>query len=400
MVYNVYLPSELQDEVAVLRSCRFGVRRTWFPSGGTLYSSGFAQNSKNKQHSMAVMSRSYGYGIYIYPLNFKMRVECYEGMPSVKLVDGPSPLEGLVVFKPDRYVCYNGFTPRAAELVCRELGFPAAEEYSAQALLTSAKKNSIQRLSCQEGSSFQSLKDCPLETTECFPIQTVRLRCQSSQVICEHLGHVYHGYWDSSVTDFGSRLTLTCVEGYVINGSATLQCVGLPGWSTYFPVWNASVPSCVRDGHQTTFIGYILGVLLGVIVALIVLTIAWFNYQQKRRLRRPDVPNQSNDHTNDGQLQYRRETERGVSLNPASNDTGTVSGPLTDHPGSKLGSSSTHQDNQYHMYHDIAEADKMSCHHAGIETTSLTHEYLSLQETPPDQNDCYREHEYSTRILK
>ncbi|XP_071490388.1 uncharacterized protein [Diadema antillarum] len=46
-------------------------------------------------------------------------------------------------------------------------------------------------------------------------------------------------------------MTLTCGEGFIISGSATLQCVRLPGWSTYFPVWNASVPYCRAVDNAT-----------------------------------------------------------------------------------------------------------------------------------------------------
>ncbi|XP_071488231.1 uncharacterized protein [Diadema antillarum] len=61
---------------------------------------------------------------------------------------------------------------------------------------------------------------------------------------CDKLDIVPNGKWDSNVTWFGSMVTLTCEEGYVMKGGATLQCVALPGRSTYFPVWNSSVPSC------------------------------------------------------------------------------------------------------------------------------------------------------------
>ncbi|XP_072163804.1 uncharacterized protein [Diadema setosum] len=61
---------------------------------------------------------------------------------------------------------------------------------------------------------------------------------------CDQLDIVQNGKWDSNMTRFGSIVTLSCEEGYVVNGSATLQCVALPGRSTYFPVWNSSVPSC------------------------------------------------------------------------------------------------------------------------------------------------------------
>ncbi|XP_072163903.1 complement component receptor 1-like protein [Diadema setosum] len=61
---------------------------------------------------------------------------------------------------------------------------------------------------------------------------------------CGQLDNVQHGHRDSNIARFGSIVNLTCEDGYVINGNATLQCVGLPGRSTYFPVWNSSLPSC------------------------------------------------------------------------------------------------------------------------------------------------------------
>ncbi|XP_072164208.1 uncharacterized protein [Diadema setosum] len=64
-----------------------------------------------------------------------------EGKPSVKLVGRPSPLEGLVLLEPDRYVCSDGFGAAAAEAVCGELGFPAAREYSDQTVPTTAARN-------------------------------------------------------------------------------------------------------------------------------------------------------------------------------------------------------------------------------------------------------------------
>ncbi|XP_072180890.1 uncharacterized protein [Diadema setosum] len=347
------------------------------------------------------MGFSYTYGIYIYPVKFEMRVECYEGTPPVKLVDGPSPFEGLVVIKPDSYVCHDGFTAKAAEVICGELGFPAAEEYSPKTLLSTAKRNNYQRLSCPEGNSFQRVMYCSPATTRCPSKQIVRLKCRDSLGSCNNPGHMYHGYWNSSITEFGSRLTLTCVEGYVINGSATLQCVVPPGWSTYFPVWNASVPSCLRVGdnaHEVKVIVYVLGTPLPVIFALLILSTAWCNWLRKRRHRHPHASNQPNDHSNDRQLQHPRETNRGFSLNPARADSSTLSCPLTDK--SKLETLSAQQENPEHVYQDITEVDKMPCHHAGVEATSLTHEYLSLQETPLEQNDCCEEHEYATRIWK
>ncbi|XP_072181488.1 C4b-binding protein alpha chain-like [Diadema setosum] len=61
---------------------------------------------------------------------------------------------------------------------------------------------------------------------------------------CDQLAIVQNGTWDSNRSWFGSIVTLTCDQGFIINGSVTLQCVGLPGRSTYFPAWNSSMPSC------------------------------------------------------------------------------------------------------------------------------------------------------------
>ncbi|XP_072180889.1 uncharacterized protein [Diadema setosum] len=340
---------------------------------------------------------NFGFGIYIYPVKFMMMAECYEGIPSVKLVDGHSLSEGLVVLEPDSYVCYDGFTNKAAELVCRELGFPAAEEHSAQSLPRTAKGNSYQQLSCPEGNAFQSVMDCLPTTTKCLLKKVVRLKCQGSSGSCDHPGDVPYGYWDSNVTNFGSRLTLTCDEGYVIYGNATLQCVQLPGWSTYFPVWSASIPPCLRvdhKGHETS-VAYILGALLCIISTLSIVSIA-FCKLQKRRHRPLEASDQSNGHTHDGQLQHPRETDNGVSLNPASPDSGTVSRPLTDHQVNGPGTLSAHQENPYHISQNIAEVDMTSCHRAEVEKTSFLprQEYHSLQETSTALDECYQDRDY------
>ncbi|XP_072180891.1 uncharacterized protein [Diadema setosum] len=343
------------------------------------------------------MRFSYTYGIYIYPVKFEMRVKCYEGTPPVKLVDGPSPFEGLVVIEPDSYVCYDGFPEKAAEVICGELGFPAAEEYSAQALPSTVQRNNYQRLSCP-GNSYQRVMDCSPATTRCPLQQIVRLKCRDSLGSCDDPGHVYHGYWNSSITNFGSRLTLTCVEGYVINDNATLQCVVLPGWSNYFPVWKASVPSCLRVGNNglKTGVAYTLGALLCVISTLSLVSIAFCKQLQKRRQRPLAASDRSNGHTNDAHLQHLRETDRGVSLNPARADSGTVSDPFPDPPDNRHGTLSTHQENPYHISQNLAEVDMTSCHRAEVEKTSFPprQEYHSLQETSKAQDECYQDRDY------
>ncbi|XP_071488078.1 uncharacterized protein [Diadema antillarum] len=272
-----------------------------------------------------------------------MNVKCLEEIPSVKLVGEPSPLDGLVVLESDRYICIDGFTVEAANLVCRELGFPAVKDYTAQIIPNTATSDWTQWLSYSTGCQRARVKDCLLNKTECEWNKAVRLRCQEpgflgcyrdnrhsfqalyvsgfhvqsdeecvstcrrksenhdiaivnertctcyqseaftnfisgvssapywtpetigelkpdpqihclfnlSVGFCEHPGPVSDGCWDSNITSFGSKMTLTCGEGFIISGSATLQCVRLPGWSTYFPVWNASVPYCRAVDNAT-----------------------------------------------------------------------------------------------------------------------------------------------------
>ncbi|XP_071486085.1 uncharacterized protein [Diadema antillarum] len=110
-----------------------------------------------------------------------MTVECYEGIPLVKLVDGPSSLEGLVVIESDKHACWDGFTPKVAELVCGELGFPAAKEYTNQFILadgTTATQDKTLVLSCGEGTGSLSTVDCLKTTTQCSSNRIVRLHCR------------------------------------------------------------------------------------------------------------------------------------------------------------------------------------------------------------------------------
>ncbi|XP_072164209.1 uncharacterized protein [Diadema setosum] len=111
---------------------------------------------------------------------FKLKVQCFSG---------------LVLLQPDSYVCYDGFNDKATELICGELGFLAAEEYSIQSLPRTATRNKTQRLTCS----------------------------QVSVAVCDHPSHVANGDWSSNIARFGSMITLTCREGYIIDGGAILQ---------------------------------------------------------------------------------------------------------------------------------------------------------------------------------
>ncbi|XP_071511200.1 uncharacterized protein [Diadema antillarum] len=264
-----------------------------------------------------------------------------QGIPSVKLIDGHSHLDGLLVTGSGNYVCFDGFSNITAKLVCKELGFPAAKEFSGQILTSkhTAAGRRVERLSCSNGSL--RLDECLSTTIECSSNRAVRLKCREpgflgcykdnehefqavsnfgfgvhsdeecistclqypvnysvavmhqegcmcfqSEVyttalsggsfshnwtcplrtqlesdqfysfilsvgFCDHPGIVPNGVWDSNITRFGSKITLACGREFVVNGSATMQCMGLPGRSTYFPVWNTSTPSC-REARKET----------------------------------------------------------------------------------------------------------------------------------------------------
>ncbi|XP_072176424.1 uncharacterized protein [Diadema setosum] len=198
---------------------------------------------------------------------------------------------------------------------------------------------------------------------------------------CDHPEIVPNGSWDSDITSFGSKITLTCDEGYTVNGSAILQCVGLPGWSTYFPVWNASVPSCRavesknkdaawQDGNITTmptqsiestaqdpesqendYITFILGTFLVVFAVVGILSIAWCRHQQKRH---PEASGQSNVNSREEQSQLnplntstQGSTDGVVSLHSTSIDTYSAGRILPQHPGNKSGGAIGHRENTY-----------------------------------------------------
>ncbi|XP_072163656.1 uncharacterized protein [Diadema setosum] len=369
-----------------------------------------------------VSRRSFGYGsIYTLPMKLKMCVACFEGIPSVKLIDGPSPLEGIVVLSPDRYVCYDGFNNEAAELICGELGFPAAEEYSPQIPPSITTWNRRQRTSCLDG--YIRLEECLSHRNDCPRILTVRLKCRDSHGFCDYPGDVSNGYWDSNITSFGSEMTLTCGQGFILTGNPTLQC-GRSGWSTYFPVWNASVPSCravknktsdkdfqdvenhttttpntnndtseiqltqefsskgiiatSTSGLETDVTTYTMATLLCVVLILLsILSMAWCK-QHKKRGRPTEASNPSNENPNDRQVQMYpvdtstenpRTTEH-VLLESARTDIGAHGHHLPNHPVALLETTIAQQQDPDHIYQDAAEVNQGYCQPSGIEQTS------------------------------
>ncbi|XP_072176789.1 uncharacterized protein [Diadema setosum] len=258
------------------------------------------------------------------------------------------------------------------------------------------------------GGSFSHNWTCPLRTQlESDQFYSFNL----SVGFCDHPGIVPNGLWDSNITRFGSKITLACGREFVVNGSATMQCMGLPGRSTYFPVWNTSTPSCrearketnddewedvnvsikptqsmqnTSNGHRPTiqvltsfgettvtvtssshtepdtelyemsFITYILGTLLGVVFAVPVILsmiIAWWKHQKKRR---PEASSQSNVSSSEEQSQLNPlntstpgSTDGVVSLHSTSIDTYSAGRILPQHPSNKSGGAIGHRENTY-----------------------------------------------------
>ncbi|XP_072164454.1 uncharacterized protein [Diadema setosum] len=257
------------------------------------------------------------------------------------------------------------------------------------------------------GESFSHNWTCPLSTQlESDQFYSFNL----SVGFCSHPGIVPYGFWNSNITRFGSKITLTCGKEFVVNGNATMQCVGLSGRSTYFPVWNTSTPSCREAGNETNddewedgnistkptqsrqntsnghrqttqiltsfgettvtslsreysnpdtelyemnFFTYILGTLLGVVFAVIVILsmiMAWWKHQKKRR---PEASGQSNVNSSEEQSQLNPlntstpgSKDRVVSLHSTSIDTYSAGRVLPQHPGNKFGDIG-HRENAY-----------------------------------------------------
>ncbi|XP_071512027.1 uncharacterized protein [Diadema antillarum] len=173
----------------------------------------------------------------------------------------------------------------------------------------------------------------------------------------------------------GSEITLTCGQGFVIEGSATLQCMRLPGWSSYSPVWNSSVPSCRplnttddNQGHRSTakyrenttnviqtaeemtaetdsdsgrlatqiIIVSTVGTILGFFsILLFIGCIVWCIHRRKKKRRRPADSNSS-------------------SANITSNSC-AVHHSSTEHPDNRIGDASSGRKKVYQIYQNSAQ---------------------------------------------
>ncbi|XP_072166809.1 uncharacterized protein [Diadema setosum] len=177
----------------------------------------------------------------------------------------------------------------------------------------------------------------------------------------------------------GSTITLTCGQGFVIEGSATLQCMRQPGWSTYYPVWNSSIPSCRplnttddnqgKDEHihrttakyrenttnviQTTedttaetesdsrglatqiIIVSTVGTFGLFSILLFIGCIVWYIHRRKKKRRRPEDSSSSS-----------------ANITP---DSCAVHHSLTEHPGNRIGDASSRQKKVYQIYQNSAQ---------------------------------------------
>ncbi|XP_071504803.1 uncharacterized protein [Diadema antillarum] len=220
-------------------------------------------------------------------------------------------------------------------------------------------------------------------------------------------------------------MKLTCGPGFTLIGNANLQC-GRSGWSTYFPVWDKSVPFCrevenktndnednedvtnytttpntnnASSGTQATqefssqriiatstlvsdlgtdVTTYTMATLLCVVLILLsILSMAWCK-QHKERGRPTEASNPSNENPNDRHVQLYpvdtstespRTTEH-VLLESARTDIGAHGHHLPNHPVALLETTIAQQEDPDHIYQDAAEVNQGYCQPSGIEQTS------------------------------
>ncbi|XP_071501093.1 uncharacterized protein [Diadema antillarum] len=136
--------------------------------------------------------------------------------------------------------------------ICRGLRKVAGLAVMHQGGCLCLSSEKLEAISTHRGYRFLQQWSC-LSMSDLQSRQDLYYAFNVSYGFCEQLDIIQHGQWDTNMTWFGSIVTLTCDKDYVINGSAALQCVGQTGRSTYFPVWNSSVPSCEAvDSNKST----------------------------------------------------------------------------------------------------------------------------------------------------
>ncbi|XP_072164449.1 uncharacterized protein [Diadema setosum] len=295
-----------------------------------------------------------------------------------------------------------------------------------QLTLTDCSSNKAVRLKCQE--PFGELESerrnsqkwtCPSQVDQ-ESDQLVHESFNISVGFCVHPGHVSNGHWDSDMTYFGSEITLICDEGYIVNGSATLQCVWLPGRSTYFPTWNGSIPFCwkfesVTKGGTTTTLTptqnadyisnegllpyelttlpeitatssltsevpenngdvFAMAALLCVVPILLAILVIVLCRHHKKRRRSSQISNQSIRQLEmlriDNPNQNLSSTDH-VVLNTTIADGVAEGHPSQNHHGNIFRDVTTHQENLYHIYQDAAEVEKGPSQASNLQKVSL-----------------------------
>ncbi|XP_072164237.1 uncharacterized protein [Diadema setosum] len=216
------------------------------------------------------------------------------------------------------------------------------------------------------------------------------------------------------MTSFGSKITLTCDEGYIVNGSGTINTTPttntdyissekLPNQElTTLP--EITTTSFIRDGkltedatirdtnmtNETTRISeapdlteidgvYItMGTFLCVVPILFgIMYMTLCKFHSKRR-RASHISNQAHNRQADRQLQMHpvdNSNQILSSTDHVSNNTTTDAAAeghhFTNHHGNIFSDLPTPQENQYHIYQDAAEVDKGRSHASNLEQVSV-----------------------------
>ncbi|XP_071501037.1 uncharacterized protein [Diadema antillarum] len=153
-------------------------------------------------------------------------------------------------------------TISAPRMFCNHPGNVSNGDWNSTVAMVTSLESSV-TLICDDGyvingsatllcvtSSDSNLPTWNASVPTCQPVET---ESHGKEPKCDHPGNGSHGKWDSNNTLFRSTITLTCDEGFVLNGSATLQCVASSNdsLSSYLLVWNASIPSCQEiEGNE------------------------------------------------------------------------------------------------------------------------------------------------------
>ncbi|XP_072163991.1 uncharacterized protein [Diadema setosum] len=151
-------------------------------------------------------------------------------------------------------------------------------------------------------------------------------------------------------------------------------------------------PSITNLPHETTIMTYSLGIALCVaLVLLVVLAVIRCKNQQKAR-RQSETLNQTNDRSNDEQIhmhpvgnlsQNQSAADNVDSLKVISTKDGAVGHSFRYNQGNRFRDATSHQEDPYHIYQNVAEVEKVRSQTAQVEQiSSCTLPILSSVKSP------------------